>query len=136
MVGTLSYNLLVIVLAEKHERWLSRTLFFISFSYMSLFLMECVEYIEHYGLIYRKDKDDPINELCSWNSMESGYANLTIFRFQRHSDHHMNAYKVYSTLDLNEKMPMFPFSFLNGIILCLAPSKWYKMMNPLVDKYL
>ena len=61
VVSTLSYNLLAIALSMGHERWLGRALFMIAFSYMSLFLMECVEYIEHYGLIYRKDKDDPIN---------------------------------------------------------------------------
>jgi len=45
----------------------------------------------------------------------------------------MNAYKIYPTLDLNEKMPLFPFDFVAGITLALIPPLWYKIMNPLAD---
>lgn len=96
--------------------------------------MEMVEYIEHYGLVYRSDeKAKPITEICSWNSNENELINWFIFRFQRHSDHHMNAYKVYPTLDLTDKMPQFPFDFVTGMILCLIPPLWWHIMNPLVD---
>ena len=61
--------------------------------------LENIEYIEHYGLIYRKDADEKkILEVSSWNSDENILANWLVFRFQRHSDHHMNAYKVFTTL--------------------------------------
>lgn len=34
--------------------------------------MEAVEYIEHYGLVYRKDdKVTPVTEICSWNTKEN-----------------------------------------------------------------
>ena len=46
----------------------------------------------------------------------------------------MNAYKIYTTLDLNEKMPQFPFDFMHGMIWCLHPKGWFSTMNPLVDK--
>jgi H+/gluconate symporter-like permease len=58
-----------------------------------------------------------------------------IFRFQRHSDHHMNAYKYYTTLDLNEKMPKFPVTFGEAFYLSLTPL-WYYIMNPFVDEVL
>ncbi len=46
----------------------------------------------------------------------------------------MNAYKMYTTLDLTKKMPKFPFSFLDGAMLSLFPKIWYHIMNPLVDE--
>ena len=48
----------------------------------------------------------------------------------------MNAYKIFTSLDLSEKMPLFPFSFMHGMMWCLLPQKWFKVMNPLVDKEL
>ena len=58
---------------------------------------EAGEYFEHYGLIYR-DKDGPVSEVCSMNTDHNYIANYILFRVVRHSDHHMNAYKVYSSL--------------------------------------
>lgn len=66
---------------------------------IGILLFETGEYIEHYGLIYR-DKDGEINELASWNTEHNMINNWLMFRFQRHSDHHMNAHKLYSTLEL------------------------------------
>ncbi len=62
--------------------------------------------------------------------------NWMTFRFQRHSDHHMNAYKVFSSLELNGKMPLFPFSFPEGIVTAWFPTFWYKAANHLVDRIL
>lgn len=36
-------------------------------------------------------------------------------------------------MDLNEKMPQFPFHFTTGIQLSLIPTLWCRAMNPLVD---
>lgn len=60
--------------------------------------------------------------------------NWFVFRFQRHSDHHMYAYKIYPTLDITTPMPLFPFDFVTGVILSQIPPLWYAIMNPLVDE--
>lgn len=70
------------------------------------------EYVEHYGLIYREDADKKvITEMSSWNSEMNVFQNMFSFRYQRHADHHMNAYKVFTTMELTKTMPKFPFSF-------------------------
>lgn len=48
----------------------------------------------------------------------------------------MNAYKIYSTLDLNDKMPQYPFTFVQAVAACWIPWLWYKIADPLVDKVL
>ena len=59
-----------------------------------------------------------------------------MFRFQRHSDHHLNAYKVFTTLDLTKEMPVFPFGFYEGMYMCVLPPLWYYVMDPYVDEAL
>ena len=48
----------------------------------------------------------------------------------------MNAYKIFTTLELSEKMPRFPFSFIEGVYLAIIPPLWYYIMNPFVDEVL
>lgn len=96
----------------SHEQAYETLIFFIIYGILGFSFLELIQYVEHYGLIYRSDQDKAeILEVSSWNSDSNMGMNWLIFRFQRHSDHHMNAYKVYTTMDLNEKMPKFPFSF-------------------------
>lgn len=46
----------------------------------------------------------------------------------------MNAYKVYTTLDLSSKMPKFPFDFVEGAYIAMIPPLWKYVMNPYVDE--
>jgi len=62
-------------------------------------LFEGVEYIEHYGLVFKTGEDKNfIQERSSFNTDLNIFSNWMIFRFQRHADHHMNAYKYFTTL--------------------------------------
>lgn len=104
LASTIGYNALVFALADGDFK---KFAFFALLSYAALVFMEGIEYIEHYGLVYRGIKgangntlEDKVTEICSWNTSENGVQNWLIFRYQRHSDHHMNAYKIYSSLDL------------------------------------
>jgi alkane 1-monooxygenase len=108
--------------------------FFLWLSFGGFMGIETIEYIEHYGLIFREGIDKKaINELSSWNSDENMLQNWMVFRFQRHSDHHMNAYKYFTTLELTDKMPRFPFTFGEGFYLASISPLWYYIMNPFVD---
>jgi alkane 1-monooxygenase len=111
--------------------------FFIWLGFGGFIGLEIIEYIEHYGLIFREDIDKKaINELSSWNTDGNIIHNWMIFRFQRHSDHHMNAYKYFSTLELNDKMPKFPITFNEGLYLSFISPLWYYLMNPFVAEQL
>ena len=68
---------------------------------MGIILLETINYIEHYGLVRKKDSRgiyEPITEMHSWNSCSS----VLLFRIQRHSDHHMHAYigKTYACMSV------------------------------------
>lgn len=75
-----------------------------------------------------------LNEKSSWNTDENMLHNWLVFRFQRHSDHHMNAYKFFTTMELTPTMPKFPMSFQEGIFMAMIPPLWFYVMNPYVDE--
>lgn len=46
----------------------------------------------------------------------------------------MNAYKIFTTLELTDRMPRFPFPFMHGALIALFPPLWFYVMNPFVDE--
>jgi len=64
------------------------------YAFMGAFYLETINYIEHYGLTRKKDENgiyESINKLHSWNSISSP----TMFRLQRHSDHHSHSFRPF-----------------------------------------
>lgn len=65
----------------------------------SIFYLEAINYIEHYGL--RREKINGVYEKVtirhSWNAPHR-FSNYLLFKLQRHSDHHENSLKPYQTL--------------------------------------
>lgn len=101
-----------IILKEADSFVWEKIGFLLNIGFGGFLVLEQIEYIEHYGLIYRNDKDKKeINELSSWNTDVNMLYNWIVFRFQRHSDHHMNAYKYFTTLEYTTKMPKYPLTF-------------------------
>ena len=85
---------------------------------IGIFIQESINYVEHYGLQRKKDKNgiyESINIMHSWNSPQR-YSNYILFKLQRHSDHHANAYKPYQILDTFEESPQL----FGGYSLALA----------------
>ena len=55
--ATILYNVGLLSLALLEGSGLHKAAFFSLFSYFTLFLMEAIEYVEHYGLVYRESGD-------------------------------------------------------------------------------
>lgn len=68
--------------------------FQLGYAMIGIFFIELINYTEHYGLLREKTASgryEAINEQHSWNAPSSHL----LFRIQRHSDHHMHAYRPY-----------------------------------------
>lgn len=66
----------------------------------SVFYLEGINYIEHYGLRREKKADGTYEKVTikhSWNAPHR-FTNYLLFKLQRHSDHHENSLKPYQTL--------------------------------------
>jgi alkane 1-monooxygenase len=100
-------------------------------------MFEAVNYIEHYGLMRKKlDLLNPVSAyesvkvIHSWNAPHV-ISNYLLFKLQRHSDHHANAYKPYQILESLQDSPMLPYGYTVCLMLVLNPPLWKKICNPI-----
>jgi alkane 1-monooxygenase len=104
-------------------------------SIISVILFEAINYVEHYGLVRKKDANghyESINARHSWNAIQMG-TNYLYFKLQRHSDHHANAYKPYQILESIPDSPVLPSGYMVCVNLAFFSPIWKKVMNPYVD---
>ena len=102
----------------------SRVLLAIAAAFGGVWVLESVNYIEHYGLRRKQLLDGSYEKVSirhSWNAPHR-ISNYYFFKLQRHSDHHENSLKQYQTLCSYEESPQLPTGYLGCLVLCLFPS--------------
>lgn len=103
----------------------------------SIFYLEAINYIEHYGLRRELRADGTYEKVTikhSWNAPHR-FTNYLLFKLQRHSDHHENSLKPYQTLVSLEESPHLPHGYSVCIFMSFFPSTWFRIMDPLVNEY-
>jgi alkane 1-monooxygenase len=95
------------------------------------FLVEYVNYIEHYGLT-RKDTERA-TEKHSWQS-DKFPSRFVLIDLSRHADHHNHAAKPFQTLDTYPDSPVLPGGYASLILPALIPPLWRKLVHPLLDR--
>jgi len=88
-------------------------------------------YIEHYGLLRRRDDTGKL-ERCephhSWNSNHT-FSNLVLFHLERHSDHHTHPLRRYQSLRHFDNLPRLPNGYFGMYVLAYIPWLWFKVMD-------
>ena len=115
----------------------SGLVFFIAQSFVAVFLLETVNYIEHYGLRRTQRENgtyEPPNPNHSWN-YSSFLTNMILFQLQRHSDHHQKASRPYQLIRHLPDAPQFPASYAAMILLAWLPPWWFRIMDKKVEQY-
>lgn len=106
-------------------------LFFVAQALYGAALLETVNYIEHYGLLRRRDAQGRL-ERCqpehSWNSNHL-VSNLLLFQLQRHSDHHANPTRPYQALRHFADAPQLPAGYAALIPVACLPPLWFWLMD-------
>ncbi|MDG1659862.1 MAG: alkane 1-monooxygenase [Winogradskyella sp.] len=103
---------------------------------VGVFLLETVNYIEHYGLLRLQTKSgryERVREMHSWNSNHV-IGRIVLYELTRHSDHHYKSSKKYQTLDCHDESPQMPFGYPTSMVLAMLPPLWFKVMNKRVPK--
>ncbi|GIV23434.1 MAG: alkane 1-monooxygenase [Bacteroidia bacterium] len=90
------------------------------------FLLEYVNYIEHYGLARRIE--EPIRPWHSWESNKY-FSRFFLVDLSRHADHHLHGAKSYHTLNALERAPRLPTGYAGMIYLALIPPLWRRVMD-------
>jgi alkane 1-monooxygenase len=111
--------------------------FHLIYSAIVTLMFEAVNYLEHYGLMRKKlDPSNPesayesVKITHSWNAPQV-VTNYVLFKLQRHSDHHANAYKPYQILDSFIESPMLPYGYSVSLILSYIPYVWKRVIDPM-----
>lgn len=96
-----------------------------------IFLLESVNYIEHYGLLRKQlpsGRYEPVQPHHSWNSGHS-MGRIFLFELTRHSDHHYKASRKYQILRHFKESPQLPTGYPGSILMALIPPVWFSVMN-------
>ncbi len=130
-------------IAAIQSTWLACIGFFFGFSFlmayaamavMAFSLLEVVNYVEHYGLRRIRDaagRIEPVRARHSWNS-DHRVSRALLFELPRHTDHHMNGMRAYSSLQSVTGAPQLPAGYPAMVVLALIPPLWFRVMNPRV----
>ena len=104
---------------------------FIGAAVFGILLLETVNYIEHYGLLRKKNEHgryERVKRTHSWNS-DHTIGKVMLFNLSRHSDHHYNGSKHYQLLKSLPESPQMPTGYPGMMILSLIPPIWFGLMN-------
>ena len=103
--------------------------YFILQSIVAFTLLEIVNYIEHYGLQRKShnNKREPFGMMHAWNA-DHVVTNSLLVNLQRHSDHHMHAWKPYPTLEPLPG-PQLPTGYAGCLLLAMLPPLWFSVMH-------
>ena len=123
------YLLAILVLFSQ-----TAMLFAISVGVISFLFLECINYIEHYGLIRSKTPSGRYERVQTHHSWNSNYniGRIVLYELTRHSDHHFKSAKKYQLLETHKESPHLPVGYPASILLSLFPPLWFFIMNPRV----
>jgi alkane 1-monooxygenase len=93
---------------------------------VSIFLLEYVNYIRHYGL--RRTVDERQTKMHSWQS-EKRWSRWTLLELTRHPAHHLKASDPFWKLQPYEGAPNLPSGYFGIFWPCLIPPIWHRWMK-------
>ena len=103
---------------------------------ISFLFLECINYIEHYGLRRFKTASgryERVQTQHSWNSNHN-IGRIVLYELTRHSDHHFKSSKKYQILNSYDDSPQLPLGYPASILLSFLPPLWFWVMNPKVPE--
>jgi alkane 1-monooxygenase len=100
-------------------------------SLTAAFLLEYVNYIEHYGL--NRKNNERCTEMHSWDS-DKLVSRFVLVDLSRHADHHYYASKPYHTLNAYSQGNKLPAGYAGLFFIAAIPPLWYKVIHPRISK--
>ncbi|MBT8415937.1 MAG: alkane 1-monooxygenase [Silicimonas sp.] len=109
---------------------------FVFQSFIAVWQLELVNYVEHYGLTRRHLGDgryEPTRPHHSWNVSKLA-SNRLLINLQRHSDHHTKPARRYPLLQTysEDEAPQLPHGYPVMTAMAMIPPLWRRRMNPRV----
>jgi alkane 1-monooxygenase len=130
LVWATAANLAFVLALATLGEW-RMLVFWLGQAAFAVWLLETVNYMEHYGLQRRIGPDgrpEPFGVQHAWNA-DHVIGNSLLANLQRHSDHHVNAWKCYPTLQ-PVAAPQLPTGYAGCLLLAALPPVWFALMHP------
>tara|TARA_B100001059_G_scaffold220101_1_gene241775 strand:+ start:115 stop:531 length:417 start_codon:yes stop_codon:yes gene_type:complete len=122
----------VLVLSSVHFIFGFKVLLsYLLVSSIGILLLETVNYIEHYGLLRKKNEHgryEKVKHYHSWNS-DHIIGRSMMFNLSRHADHHYNGSKKYQLLKSIKSSPQMPTGYPGMMLIALFQPLWFYIMN-------
>ena len=111
--------------------------FFAAQSIIAIFLLEAVNYIEHYGLERRQLAPGKYEKTTTQHSWNASFliTNFVLFGLQRHADHHAHGGRRYPVLRHFDDSPQLPAGYPTMILAAMVPPLWRRIMEPRLDAW-
>ncbi|XGC79515.1 alkane 1-monooxygenase [Bdellovibrio bacteriovorus] len=107
-------------------------IFWLGQSAMAILLLQTADYIEHYGLVRRKNADgqyEPAKPQHSWDSYQA-MTNYSLINLGYHSHHHLKPALPFTELQKTAESRKLPYGYSAMALLALVPPLYFKIMNP------
>ena len=101
-------------------------------SLVAIIELELVDYIEHYGLVRRRDADGKLEPVRYEHSWDYGgwLTNALLINLQRHSDHHAHGGRAFGALNNHAEAPQLPLSYAGMLVVALIPPLYRAIIHP------
>lgn len=112
-------------------------MYYLGAALMGMLLLETVNYIEHYGLVRKRNESgyyERTMPVHSWNSNHS-LGRVVLLELTRHSDHHYQANRKYQILRHFDESPQMPTGYPGMMLLSLIPPLWFWVMHREIRRY-
>lgn len=107
------------------------------YSLIAVFILEAINYVEHYGLVRKKESEfryEKVKPHHSWNA-DNTIGRAVLFELTRHSDHHENPHKKFQILSTPENVPELPTGYPGMVLLTLVPPFYFQVMKSRLDNW-
>lgn len=105
---------------------------FLAQAILAKFILEIVNYMEHYGL--KRHPDQPVGPEHSWNT-NSRMSSIILFSLTRHSAHHEKPRVPFWKLNPYPDAPQMPYGYLTTLFICLVPPLWKRVISSPLDQW-
>lgn len=122
-------NVAIVTVLAALAEW-KMLVFWLFQSAFAVWLLETVNYIEHYGLsrgTAANGQREPFGVQHAWNA-DHVLSNSLLANLQRHSDHHVNAWKPAAHLEALPG-PQLPTGYAGCLLLAAVPPLWFRVMH-------
>ncbi len=122
---------IVLILTVFFTCGLQSLAFFLLQNVVAILLLHIINYMQHYGLMRKKNMSGDYEKLGSLHAWNARYErkSINVFQLENHADHHMHPARPYEKLSHLDDSPAHPASYSSMVLLSLVPPLWFRIMN-------